>query len=419
MNFESTTSSSILESFKVLDLTDEKGMLCGKFLASLGAEVIKIEPLGGDRARNLPPFMNDTPGQEASLYYAGYNTNKKSITLNIETDDGKAIFKRLVKDSDFVIESFSPGYMHKLGLGYLELSAINPRIIMTSITPFGQEGPYSQYKSSDLMCFAMSGLMYLVGDPDGTPLRISVPQTYSLGAAEGFGASMIAHYYRERTGEGQYVDVSIRDSMIKATIGILPECEVNQRVMKRGGAYWVIRHTPNKMLWACKDGWITFRLHGGTFAVATNRELVKWMSEENMATDFMLNVDWEHLDMDEADDEMYKKFEDPVGKFFMSHTRQELFEGALARNIMLLPVSTIEEVANSPQLAFREYWHEAEQPEWGKSIKYPGAFIKASETPCLKTRPAPSIGQHNEEIYKERLEFSNEELALLKAANVI
>ncbi|MBN1849520.1 MAG: CoA transferase [Deltaproteobacteria bacterium] len=419
MNSKSTTSASILESFKVLDLTDEKGMLCGKFLASIGAEVIKIEPPGGDRARNLPPFVNDTPGPGMSLYYAGYNTNKKSITLNIETEDGREIFKKLVKDSDFVIESFSPGYMRKLGLGYPELSAINPRIIMTSITPFGQEGPYSQYKPSDLMCFAMSGLMYLVGDPDGTPLRISVPQSYSLGAAEGFGSSMIAHYYRERTGEGQYVDVSIRDSMIKTTIGILPECEVNDRVMKRGGAYWVIRHKPNKMLWACKDGWITFRLHGGTFALATNRQLVKWMSEENMADDFMLNVDWENLDMDQADDELHRKFEEPVGKFFMSHTRQELFEGALARNIMLLPVSTVEEVANSPQLEFREYWDEVDQPGWDKGIKYPGAFIKASETPCVKTQPASSIGEHNEDIYKGRLGFSNEKLALLKTANVI
>jgi benzylsuccinate CoA-transferase BbsE subunit len=419
MNPQSDSPSSILATFKVLDLTDEKGMLCGKFLASMGAEVIKIEPLGGDQARNLPPFVNDIPGSENSLYYAGYNTNKKSITLNIEPEDGRAIFKKLVKESDFVIESFSPGYMHKLGLGYTDLSNINPRIIMTSITPFGQDGPYSQYKSSDLMCFAMSGLMYLVGDPDGTPLRISVPQSYSLGAAEGLASTMIAHYHRERTGVGQYVDVSIRDSMIKTTISILPECEVNHRVMKRGGAYWVIRHTPNKMLWSCKDGWVTFRLHGGGFADSTNRQLVKWMSEENMANEFLINLDWEHLDMDQADAEMYKKFEVPVGNFFMSHTRKELFDGALARGIMLLPVSTIEEVANSPQLAFREYWNEVEQPEWHKNIKYPGAFIKASGTPCVKIRPAPSIGEHNEEIYRGKLGFSDKKLALLKAANVI
>ena len=117
--------------------------------------------------------------------------------------------------------------------------------------------------------------------------------------------------------------------MIKTTIGILPECEVNNRVMKRGGVYWVIRNTPNKMLWACKDGWITFRLHGGTFALDTNRMLVKWMDEENMATDFLKTIDWKNLDMDEADDEMYQKFEGPVGSFFMSHTRKELFDGAI------------------------------------------------------------------------------------------
>lgn len=419
MNSESATSSSILGSYKVLDLTDEKGMLCGKFLASLGAEVIKIEPPGGDLARNLPPFMNDTPGPEMSLYYASQNTNKKSITLNIETEDGRAIFKKLVKDSDFVIESFTPGYMQKLGLGYSDLEAINPRIIMTSITPFGQDGPYSQYKSSDLMIMAMSGLMYLIGDPDGPPLRISLPQSYALGGAEGFGATMIAHLYRERTGEGQHVDVCIRDAFIKTTVSILPEYECNHRLMKRGGKYWVIRHTPNRMLWPCKDGHVTFRLHGGTFATATNQQLVKWMDEHNMATDFLLNLDWENLDADQVGPEVYSQLEGPTGEFFMKFTKKELFEGALARGIMLLPVTTIEEVANSPQLEFRNYWDEVEQPAWHKSIKFPGAFIKATETPCVATQPAPSIGEHNEEIYKGILGFSSKELALLKAANII
>lgn len=154
----------LMSPFRVLDLTDEKGLLCGKVLASMGAEVIKVEPLGGDAARNIPPFYHDIAHPEKSLFYMAYNTNKKSITLDIETPDGQMIFKRLVALSDFVIESYEPGYLDKLGLGYEQLSKINSRIILTSISPLGQKGPYSHYKSSDLMCVAMSGFLYLTGD---------------------------------------------------------------------------------------------------------------------------------------------------------------------------------------------------------------------------------------------------------------
>lgn len=411
--------ASILESRIVLDLTDEKGNLCGKLLASLGAEVIKIEPPGGDPARNLPPFVNDTPGENASLYYAGFNTNKKSVTLNLETDKGRELFKQLVKDADFVIESFAPGYMKSLGLDYEALSAINPRIIMTSITPFGQKGPYSQYKPSDLMIAGMSGLMYLVGEPDGNPYRISVPQAYSLGSAEAFAGTMFAHYHRERTGVGQYVDVAIRDSMIRTTISILPEFEINGRIMKRGGKYWVIRNQPNRMLWACKDGHITFTLRGGGFAGSAVRKLVDWMVEENMADDFLLSVDWNNLDMDRMDAEAYRKFEEPVSRFFLQHTKKELFETAMAKGIPLTPVSTIEEVANNPQLAARDYWEEVRQPGSERSVKFPGAFIKASETPTVPVQPPASVGEHNAEIYIDRLGLSREELDQLKASNII
>ena len=159
-------NNTVLGPFRVLDLTDEKGMMCGWILASLGAEVIKVEPPGGDKARNIPPFFKDQAHPEKSLFYFAYNANKKSITLNIETADGRAILKKLVKVSDFIIESFEPGYMDKLSMGYKDLSAINPRIVMTAISPFGQTGPYSMFKSSDLLCSGMSGFMYLTGEAE-------------------------------------------------------------------------------------------------------------------------------------------------------------------------------------------------------------------------------------------------------------
>ena len=204
-----------LDGVKVLDLTDIKGQFCGKLMASLGAEVIKIEKPGGDAERMLPPFADNVPGPENSLWYASWNTNKKSITLDIESTQGKEIFKKLVEDADFVIESFTPGYMESLGLGYDELEKINKSVIMTSITPFGQYGPYSKYKASDLTINAMSCLLFLIGERDGSPVRIAVPQAYTLAGAEGFGGSMIAYYYRTQTGEGQHVDVCMRINKCK------------------------------------------------------------------------------------------------------------------------------------------------------------------------------------------------------------
>ena len=139
---------SLLDPYRILDLSDEKGVLCGKVLADLGADVLKIEPPGGDPMRHIGPFYHDTPDPEKSLYWFTFNTSKRSITLDITKSDGQKIFKRLAKTADFVIECFSPGYLDRLGLGYSVLSELNPRLIMTSITPFGQSGPYRDYKAT-------------------------------------------------------------------------------------------------------------------------------------------------------------------------------------------------------------------------------------------------------------------------------
>ena len=419
LNNGQENSESALGPFRVLDLTDEKGLLCGRILASLGTEVIKVEPPGGDPARNIPPFYQDVANPERSLYYFAYNAGKKSITLNIETMDGQSIFKRLVETSDFIIESFKPGYMKRLDLDYSQLSRINPRIIMTSITPFGQKGPYRNYKSSDLMCTAMSGFMYLTGDPDRAPLRISVPQAYLLGAAEATAGTMIAHYHRERTGQGQHVDVAIRDALIKITINAVPWWEHDRKIMKRGGPYWGLRDSQARVLWPCKDGWVSFALHGSKFGVRTNRQLVEWADEEGMADDLLKSIDWINLDMEKADRAMLGQMEATVARFFMAHTQKEITERGLARGIMVSPVQTIEDIWNCPQLRARDFWKEVEHPDLGTTIPYPGAFIQASRTPCRKPTRAPHIGEHNEEIYFGLLGMSKEELIILKAANII
>ena len=205
-------TSEMMSGYRVLDLTNENGYLCGKILGDMGADVIKIENPRGDSGRKIGPFYQQVPDMEKSLYWYAYNLNKRGITLDVETEDGRQILSRLIKKADFLIESYPTGYLDKLGLSYAKIHEINPKIVMTSITPFGRTGPYKDYKGSDLVVMAMSGLMYITGDPDTAPLRISFPQAFLLASAHAAAASMIAHYYRETAGQGQHVDVSAQES---------------------------------------------------------------------------------------------------------------------------------------------------------------------------------------------------------------
>ncbi|HJX35875.1 MAG TPA: CoA transferase, partial [Dehalococcoidales bacterium] len=176
-------TAEMMSGYRVLDLTNENGYLCGKILGDMGADVIKIEPPRGDSGRKIGPFYRQVPDMEKSLYWYAYNLNKRGITLDIETEDGRQILSRLIKKADFLIESYPTGYLDKLGLTFAKIHELNPRIVMTSITPFGRTGPYKDYKGSDLVVMAMSGLMYITGDPDTAPLRISFPQAFLLASA--------------------------------------------------------------------------------------------------------------------------------------------------------------------------------------------------------------------------------------------
>lgn len=386
-------SEFMMEPYRVLDLTDEKGFVCGRVLGDLGADVIKIEKPGGDPGRNIGPFYRDIPDPEKSLYWFAFNANKRGITLNIETADGRQIFKRLVEKADFVVESFPPGYLDKLGLGYSSLSQINPRIILTSISPFGQTGPYKNYKSPDIVCWALSSYMYIVGDPDRPPVRVSIPQAYIFGGAQGAAASLMAHYHRELTGEGQHCDVSMQEYLPFLGMWNLPFWYLNKAIMKRAGP---LRENAVSLLrlrlnWPCKDGYVVFLVQGGPQGARTMRGLVGWMDSEGMATETLKQVEWENFDMWSASQKKVDTFEEPIAKFFLKHNKKELYDGALERHMMLYGVNHVNEIVEDDQLAARDYWVNVEHPELGSTITYPNAWVKLSETSCGIRRRAPSL----------------------------
>src|SRR5277367_4902894 len=218
---------SVLSPYRVLDLTTERGLLCGQMLADMGADVIKVEPPGGSSARGIGPFYKDVPHADRSLYWWAYNRNKRAITLDLERETGRKLLHRLVERADFLIESHNPGHLAQRTLGFADLAKINPALIYVSITPFGQDGPKANYADSDLIVMAAGGPLILYGDEDRPPIRMSVPQAYLHASADAAGAALIAYYDRLNTGLGQHVDVAAQESLglaqqstlLSATIG--------------------------------------------------------------------------------------------------------------------------------------------------------------------------------------------------------
>ena len=411
----------LLEPYRVLDLTDERGLLAGKIVADMGADVIQVEPPGGSPARNLGPFHGDDPQPEKSLFWWAYTANKRSITLDLEQKDGQALLKRLVANADFLIESFFPGYLESLGLDYEQLSAINPKLVMVSITPFGQDGPYSNYQASDIVGMALGGFMYLTGDDDRAPVRISFPHFYLHGSAAGATAAMLAHTYRVTCGQGQYVDVSCQQAVAK-TLAHAPQIwDIEGAILKRMGVY---RQTSGenrvRINWPCKDGYVNYMVQGGTVAYST-RALLEWMKEDKFDTSDLDAIDWEKMGYGAITPELMAQLGGPLGDFFKGHTRAELVQGSLDRRILLFPVATPSALEGHPQLEARDYFREIEHPDLGESVRYPGAFIKSgdgSEIAGVYRRP-PLIGEHNVDIYQEEMGLSSLELVTLKRAGVI
>jgi benzylsuccinate CoA-transferase BbsE subunit len=422
-------AEGMLGQYRVLDLTNERGFLCGKVLGDLGIDVIKIEKPEGDPARSIGPFYHDIPDPEKSLYWWAFNTSKRGITLDIETVDGQEIFKRLVRTADVIIESFDPGYMDRLGLGYAALSQINPRLIMASITGFGQTGSYRNYKAPDIVVWALSGQGYVTGDPDRAPLVPSFPIAYFFGAMAAAVGALMALYHRGITGEGQQVDVSAQLGLAWA-VGPEPQglWDGDKIIAKRSGRMWLraqisagakINYIRIPLKYQCKDGAVRFFPFVQPGMLPSVRALTQWVIDEGMASETLKHVDWSKIDWQTITQDAVDEITESFSRLFIKHTKAELWERAQKMGIQLYPLLTPKDMLEFQQLRLREYWEEVEHPELGTTITYPGAFAKMTETPCKIERRAPLIGEHNQEIYIKELGLSTEELLLLKQAKVV
>ena len=422
--------TTLLSGLRALDLTDEKGYFCGQVLAKLGVEVVKVERPGGDPGRLIGPFYEDVPDKERSINWFAGNSNKKGITLNIEDEKGQELLKRLVTKADFLIESFSPNYLDELGLGYIELSRINPGLIMTSITPFGPEGPYKDYVTSDLVTEALGGVMSLIGHIDKPPLRAPADLSYYFTGGHATVGTMAAYHHRRLTGEGQHVNVSLMECLIRLHY-LTPYLWENDKVLQLRGGYTkdkdgkLIQKNALPSRWRCKDGWISVGVplpparSGSALRRMGAENFIQWMIEDGVDVGELSEMNWGEFDTSMLTTERKQNWVNIITRFFTKYTRQELFELATARGMMPTPSWSIGDLLRNEQLEARGFWQEAEHPELERKVLYPGHLFLTSETENRIPERAPHVGEHNESVYGQELELSAQQTASLKKAGII
>lgn len=412
----------MLSPYRVLDLTTERGLLCGQTLGDLGADVIKVEPPGGSPARQLAPFYHDEPHPDRSLYWWAYNRNKRGITLNLDSDEGRTILRRLVASAHFLIESDNPGFLAQRGLSYSDLAAINPALVYVSISPFGQDGPIASYADSDLIILAAGGPLILTGDADRPPVRVTIPQGYAHASAEAAVAALIAHHERQRSGRGQHVDVSAQQAVALAAQSSLLAIPLGDQEFRRMAGGVKMGPLNVRLVWPAQDGYVTVGFLFGSSIGPFTRRLMGWLCEEGFCDAATRDIDWIGFGytLFTGDGlEKYEQLKEVIGDFVKTKTKAELLRVALERGLLIAPVTTLDEVVESDQLAARRYWQSLDHPELGLGVRYPGPFAKFSVTPITYRRRPPMVGEHNREIYMGELGISAQQLVELQSKRVI
>ncbi len=429
----SDDTPAALDDIRVLDLAGEIGHYCTKLLADLGADVIKVEPPGGDPARNLPPFYHDEADPQKSLYWLNLNTSKRSVTLNIEDPEGRKLLEKLVARADVVLESFEPGYLDGLGLGYEGLAGIKPDIVLTSITGFGQTGPHAHYKAPDIVGVAMGGIMWLAGDPQDPPNVPPWRQGYVSASIIAAAGTLTALYHRDVHGEGQHVDVSMQEALSIAQETAMQMWDMMEMLRNRTGAGTILQVTiPGIGAYECRDGEVYAFV--GTPGGAPWSDLLQWMIDEGAAEDlteepyhdFCMNLNMPFLTGLMRDPasivdkiQLLSHVDQVLRRFIAGKGKWEMYEEGQRRRLLIGIVSTPEDLAKNPQLEHRQWLTPVEHPDLHDTLQYPGPPYRLSETPWAIQRRPPLLGEHNTEIYAGELGVKENELERLSAAGVI
>jgi crotonobetainyl-CoA:carnitine CoA-transferase CaiB-like acyl-CoA transferase len=376
-----------LSGYRVLDLCDASGVLCTKILADLGADVIKVEPPAGHATRYRGPFYQERCDPEKSLFFWYFHTNKRSVTLDLETPADQALLHRLLATADALVETFPPGYLDRLGLSVQHLRSRHPHLVLTSITGFGSTGPYSHYKAPDIVGLAMGGLAYLCGEPDGPPAPPGGLQGYHLAALNGAVGTLIALWHREATGQGQHVDVSMQAAVANTLETTHQTYDFNREIRTRCGH----RREGAAYILPCQDGYVAL-LCAGQLGW---RRLIAWLTTEGAVGALADERLVDDVYRFEHDAEVHVALQ----TFFATKTKQQAYTEAQHYRVPLAPVQTARDLVESPQLQARQFFVDIEHPELGTTLRYPGAPYALSATPWQLRRRPPRLGEHNAEIF--------------------
>lgn len=412
----------LLSPYRVLDMTNERGMLAGQILADLGADVICIEPPSGSSARAIGPFAGDQVSPDTSLFWWAYARNKRGITCDLDHPDGQSLVRQLAQTADFVIESDDPGAMSARGLGYANLAADHDQLIYTSISAFGQHGPKARYQSTDLILMAAGGPLILTGGQGDPPVRVSVPQAWSHASGEAASAALIALRARRAIGRGQHVDISAQQAVAAATMSAILAHSIGANETPRVAGGMAVGPFTGKLIWPASDGYISLTFLFGSGIGPFSRRLFEWIYEEGECDLADRDLDWIGLGAEFISGARplseWDRLMEVVGAFLSKRSRETLFREAQARSLLIVPVTTVDEVANSEQFEAREFWREHDMPHWPDPVRFPGPFVKLSHNEIEYRYPAPTLGQHNAEVYGE-LGLSEDDLSDLRARHVI
>jgi crotonobetainyl-CoA:carnitine CoA-transferase CaiB-like acyl-CoA transferase len=390
----------VLGDIKVLDLSEGvAGPFCTKLLAGLGAEVVKVERPGtGDVSRQAGPFLEGGSHLENSALFLYLNTTKKSVTLDLENPSGPSIFRRLAQDCDILVESFPPGHMDRLGLGYSSLAALDPGLIYTSITPFGQSGPYRDYKGSDIVAQAIGALMHTVGLPDREPLRIGGNAAFCTTGMSAFSATMLALHARDMEGCGQHVDISTMETLTVA--------QIHSSIQHQFGRVPARRQSN---LTRAQDGWVSPGLETGV-KEETWARVCELMGVPELADDPTFNTPL-------ARREHQQELLAIMGEWAATRPKEEIYHTFQGLQSIAGYVATAEDLLNSGQLKFRGFFQPIEHPSTGEAM-YPGLPFRI-EGERWRHSHAPRLGEHNPEVFCGRLGYTGEHLAELGSQGVI
>ena len=429
-----------LTGLRVVELGGLNGQYCGKLLADMGADVIKVEPPEGDPARRIGPFAGEVTDQDGgpstapspfglnrSLFFWYYNTNKRGVTLNAEHPDGRALLRRLLAGADVVVDAHPPGYLEGLGLGYDALSAdgvLATATIYTAITPFGLTGPWRDFTATDLTQLALGGPMASCGYddvPGAPPIRPEGYHASNIAAVYAFIGTLVALYHRDRTGVGQFLDVSIHEACACTTEGAFPNWEYFRRVViRQTGRHAAPAITP-RWQFLCADGRYVNMIGGGIPRNPSSwRPLLDWMEATGRAEDLRdPTYDAVMSENPYRRGEHARHVAEVIGRFVESLTSEEVYRGGQRLHLPWAPVRSPEENTHDPHWHDRGFFVAVEHPEIGRTVTYPGAPYRFTRTPWRLRRRAPLLGEDNVAVYTGELGLTRAELKTLFEAGAV